>query len=497
MQATGRQRVIVIGAGLGGLSAALCLANAGLDVTVVERSDAPGGKLRTVPSPAGPVDAGPTVLTLRHVFEDLFAHVGARLADHLTMIPEPVLARHWWPDGSTLDLHADAAASEAAIREFAGARAAADFRSFNARAARLYAAFDAPIMQAADPDRMAVSRAVLRHPSLVADIAPSRTLAASLEAQFRDPRLRQLFGRYATYVGGSPYESPALLALIWRAEAGGVWRISGGMHALAASMMDLAVVRGVGFLFGQEVEEIELAGGAVSGVRLSGGARLPAAGAVFNGDPRALVTGLLGSAVAEAVPEAATEPRSLSASVWSFAATPRGAPLLHHNVFFCRDPRAEFDALAQGEGPVDPTLYVCAQDRGAGLDPSGPERFEIILNSPPDAPGGAPEETEFARCQTRTFISLERMGLTFQPLPDRTALTTPRDFAALFPGSLGALYGRSPHGLMASFRRPRARTTLRGLYLAGGGTHPGPGMPMATLSGRHAAAAMLRDLAST
>ena len=129
-----REKAVVIGAGLGGLSAALCLAQAGLDVTVVERLGAPGGKLRAVPSLAGPVDAGPTVLTLRGIFEDLFAQAGARLSDHVTLIPEPILARHWWPDGSRLDLHADPAASEAAIRAFAGPRAASDFRAFNSRA---------------------------------------------------------------------------------------------------------------------------------------------------------------------------------------------------------------------------------------------------------------------------------------------------------------------------------------------------------------------------
>jgi 1-hydroxycarotenoid 3,4-desaturase len=492
-----REKAVVVGAGLGGLSAALCLAQAGLDVTVVERLGAPGGKLRAVPSLAGPVDAGPTVLTLRGIFDDLFAQAGARLSDHVTLVPEPILARHWWPDGARLDLHADPASSEAAIRDFAGPRAASEFRAFNNRAARLYAAFDAPMMRSPDPDPLVVSRAVLRHPSLVSDIAPSRTLAAALDAQFRDPRLRQLFGRYATYVGGSPYESPALLALIWRAEAGGVWRIAGGMHALARAMADLAAARGVRFLFDTAADRVELARGAVCGVGLADGGRLPAARVVFNGDPRALTAGLFGPALARCVPEAATEPRSLSASVWSFAAKPHGVPLLHHNVFFCRDPRAEFDALAAGRAPSDPTHYVCAQDRGAGLDPTGLERFEIISNSPPAEPGGAPDETEFARCQTRTFAALERMGLTFSPLPDRAALTTPGDFAALFPGSNGALYGRSPHGLMASFRRNRARTTLPGLYLAGGGVHPGPGMPMAALSGRHAAAAILADLAST
>jgi 1-hydroxycarotenoid 3,4-desaturase len=241
-----RDKVVVIGAGLGGLAAAICLAHAGLDVTVVDRLKTPGGKLRAVPSAAGPVDAGPTVLTLRAVFDALFAHVGACLSDHLTLVPEPVLARHWWPDGSTLDLHADPAASEAAIRDLSGPRSAAEFRTFHARAGRLYAAFDAPMMQAPDPDPLVISRAVLRRPSLLADMAPSRTLAASLEAQFRDPRLRQLFGRYATYLGGSPYASPALLALIWRAEAGGVWRIPGGMHRLAGALQDLATMEVVG-----------------------------------------------------------------------------------------------------------------------------------------------------------------------------------------------------------------------------------------------------------
>lgn len=499
MRKAGGERTVVIGAGLGGLSAALCLAHAGIDVTVVERLGGPGGKLRSVPSPAGPVDAGPTVLTMRSVFEALFAHVGASLAEALDLAPERILARHWWPGGETLDLHADPEASEAAIHDFAGPGAAADFRAFNATAARLYAAFEVPMMHAPEPDPLAVSRAVMRRPALIAEMSPSRTLAASLDSRFRDPRLRQLFGRYATYVGGSPYESPALLALIWRAEAGGVWRVSGGMHRLAAVLRDLAAARGARFLFDTEARRIDVAGGVVSAVRLADGDRLPADRVVFNGDPRALATGLLGQAAAGSIPdaEAATSPRSLSANVWSFAERPHGAPLCHHNVFFCSDPRAEFDDLARGRTPGDPTIYVCAQDRGADLTPTGPERFEIILNAPPAASGTGLDDTEFARCRTRTFATLDRMGLGFSTRPGRSALTTPQDFAAMFPGSQGALYGRSPHGLMAPFRRPRARTRLPGLYLAGGGVHPGPGMPMATLSGRHAAAAILADLAST
>ena len=120
-----RGRVVVIGAGIGGLAAAVRLAHAGLDVTVVETRSGPGGKMRTVPSAAGPIDAGPTVLTMRHVFDDLFTAAGTQLEDHLHLTAQPILARHWWPDGSTLDLHAGPIPTGAAIGSIAGPQAAA------------------------------------------------------------------------------------------------------------------------------------------------------------------------------------------------------------------------------------------------------------------------------------------------------------------------------------------------------------------------------------
>ena len=121
--------------------------------------------MRSLPSPAGPVDAGPTVLTLRRVFDAVFAAAGTRIEDHLTLIPQPVLARHWWPDGATLDLHADPDASAAAIRHWGGARAEADFARFHAATARAFAAFDGPVMQAPRVSLPAVARAATRgHP---------------------------------------------------------------------------------------------------------------------------------------------------------------------------------------------------------------------------------------------------------------------------------------------------------------------------------------------
>lgn len=488
---SGRGKVVVVGAGLGGLAAALRLAHAGLDVQVVERLGAPGGKIRTVASVAGPVDAGPTVLTLRPVFEALFAAVGATLADYVTLVPEPVIARHWWPDGGRLDLVADREANAAAVRDFAGEDAAAAFRAFDARAARLFEAFDATVMRAASPSLPKLAAQVAASPGLAAAMAPFRTLAGSLARQFRDPRLAQLFGRYATYVGGTPEGSPALMALIWQAEARGVWRVAGGMHRLAAAIEALANALGARFHYGAEVRRIEVAGGGVEGVQLADGRRLAADRVVFNGDPAALRARLLGDAVAGAVPAGAVEPRALSAYVWSFAAPSPDFALVHHNVFFAGDPAGEFRDIERGRMPADPTLYICAQDRGAGAGAAATERFEIIVNGPAGRP---PTEREFETCRERTVATLSRMGLAALALPERAGLTTPTDFAALFPGSGGSLYGRSPHGLGAAFRRPTARSRVPGLYLAGGGVHPGPGMPMATLSGGLAADAVLADL---
>ena len=485
--------VVVIGAGVGGLCAAVRLASAGLRVTVIEAQAGPGGKMRTMDSRAGPVDAGPTVLTMRGVFDEVFACAGTRLEDHVTLVAQPVLARHWWPDGSTLDLFADPEASAAAIADLAGARAADEFRQFHRLSAQLYTAFDAPMMQAARPHLMAIAANALRNPRLWPVLRPGVTLARHLARQFSDPRLRQLFGRYATYVGGAPDLSPAVLSLIWAAEAQGVWAVQGGMHGLAQALARLAQQQGASLNYNVTAGRIERQEGRVSGVKLSDGRLLKCNQVVFNGDPAALLAGLLGKGPQGAVRPQAALPRSQSAWVWAFAAQPMGVDLAYHNVFFCDDPVQEFGPIAKGQMPDQATLYVCAQDRAAGPPPLGTvERFEIIMNAPPDTKQRA---GEIAQCRQRTFPQLARFGLTFDQGPPDSSLTTPQGFATLFPGSQGALYGRSPVGMLAPFQRPGARTALQGLYLAGGGAHPGAGVPMAALSGKHAAEAILSDLA--
>ena len=489
-------RVLVIGAGMGGLAAAIRLAAAGRDVTLLEAHGWPGGKMRTVPSAAGLVDAGPTVLTLRDVLDELFEAAGAALEAHVTLDRLPILARHFWSDGARLDLHADSETSAEAIADAFGARARAEFQRFDAETRALFDGFDAPIMRRPRPSALGAARAVLARPGLLPWLVPGRSLNAMLAARFTEPRLRQLFGRYATYVGGNPSLAPAVLGLIWQAEAAGVWAVRGGMAQLAQALA--AVFEGLGgtLRLNAPVARILSDGGAVTGVALADGEALTAGQVVFNGDPAALPHLL--DTPRRAPARRQVRPRSLSAQVWTFAAKvqPQGLgaqALAYHSVFFADDPAQEFGPLAQGRVPKAPTVYVCAQDRATGTPtgtPTGAERFQFILNAPPHTGSES-------SCPIDPFPRLARFGLHLSPEPSPQAppqaLTRPRDFAALFPHSQGALYGLSPDGALATFLRPGARTKLRGLYLAGGGAHPGAGVPMALISGGHAARAAMAD----
>jgi 1-hydroxycarotenoid 3,4-desaturase len=344
------------------------------------------------------------------------------------------------------------------------------------------------------PNLAGIAINALGAPAIWPALSPRRSLARHLTQTFSDPRLRQLFSRYSTYVGGVPDLSPAVLGLIWQAEARGVWAVDGGMHQLARALADLAGRVGVTLRFGVCALKILRKSGRVTEVALSDGRAIKCQAVVFNGDPAALLAGLLGNGPQQSLAPIAAHPRSLSAWVWSFAASPSPVELVHHNVFFGSDPALEFGPIRKGRMPEEATLYVCAQDRAVSDRPMiGPERFEIIMNAPAKANLSSQEVTE---CRSKTFPQLAKFGLTFDPQPMDQSLTTPQGFSVLFPGSQGAIYGRSPQGQMASFHRPGARTRLPGLYLAGGGAHPGAGVPMAALSGKHAAEAIMTDLIS-
>ncbi len=488
-------RVAVIGAGIGGLTAALTLAARGAAVTVLERAAAPGGKMRTVNVGGATLDAGPTVFTMRWVFDEIFSAAGTSLDAHLTLQPVTTLARHAW-DGekNRLDLFADIARSADAIGRFAGAADAAGYREFCTRARGIYQTLEQPFIRSALPTPVSLVRAAgLQGLPDLWRISPFETMWRALGKNFRDPRLRQLFGRYATYCGSSPFLAPATLMLVAHVEQAGVWLVEGGMHKVATALAALATSHGASFRYDAEVSEILVENGRAAGVKLASGERINAHAVIANADPAALAAGRFGRAAAVPAPG----PRSLSALTWALLARTEGFPLIRHTVVFSDDYAAEFDDLfTRGRLPAAPTVYICAQDRD---DTDGnvahPERLLCLVNAPALGDRHQFSTTEIEQCRQKTFSLLSRCGLILHPLGTQT--TTPNDFERLFPSTGGALYGPAVHGSMASFRRPGALTRLPGLYLAGGSTHPGAGVPMAALSGRMAASILLENSAST
>jgi 1-hydroxycarotenoid 3,4-desaturase len=488
--------VIVVGAGIGGLAAAVDLAARGLPVRLLERASTVGGKLRALDG----VDAGPTVFTLRDVFDGLFADAGADLDAALDLVPLDTLARHAWPDGGRLDLFGDVERTADAIGGLSGARDADGYRRFARDSAEIFETLDATFMRAPLRGPLGLTRAVgLHRLGALWRTRPFGTLWGALRGYFRDPRLAQLFGRYATYCGASPFRAPATLMLIAHAERAGVWRLEGGMSRLAEALDTLARRLGVDVRTDTDVARIEVAGGRVAAVVDARGERHPCAAVVANADPGALADGRLGDAVRRAAPAPARDVRSLSAVVLTGRARTDGFPLAHHTVFFSADYAAEFDTLTRARRvPRDPTVYVCAQDRADdGRDaPDGAERLLLLVNAPADGDASPLDAAALDTCREDALWRCETMGLRVTD-PGTLRATTPSDFEALFPGTGGGLYGRAVHGLTGSFRRPGSRSRIPGLYLAGGGVHPGAGVPMVALSGRLAAAAVAGDLAST
>ena len=502
------EHVVVVGAGMAGLVSALLLSDAGFKVTVIEAAETPGGKIRQLHVQGAAIDSGPTVFTMRHIFEDIYARVGLNLSAELELHRLDVIARHAWEDGSKLDLFADHERTVHAVSEFAGAAEAQRYERFAVLIRELFDTLEHTYMGSAQPSTFNLTRSLgFKGVGVLRKIGLFKSLWDSLGKQFADPKLRQLFARYATYCGSSPWEAPATLMLIAQVEMDGVWSVKGGMHAIARNLMGHALAKGVEFCFNTRCERIEVQGGKVVAVHVRSTSeqssdtsrRLATDRVVFNGDAAALRQGLLGTEAIAAVSAQAPE-RSLSAITWSSFIPTEGFELDRHNVFFQQSQQysSEFgDIFKAHQLPSKPTVYICAQDRGAHSVPQGPERLLCLVNAP--AVGDTPTLSQEAiqACQQQSLSLLQRCGLKLQFSPQDTVCTTPAQFHQLFPATGGALYGQATHSWMAAFARPLARSALQGLYLAGGSIHPGPGVPMAALSGRMAAEALVADRNST
>lgn len=406
------RHIVVIGAGMGGLAASLRLAARGLRVTLLERGSRPGGKMREVAIGTARIDSGPTVVTMRPVLEELFATAGASLQDHVKLQPVEILARHAWSDDKRLDLFADRERSADAIGDFAGPEQARLFRAFCTRADDMWRTLEQAFIHLPDPTPLSL---VLDSGLIpVARLRPHSTLWRDLGRFFPDPRLRQLFARYATYVGSSPFAAPPTLGIVAHVELAGVWIVDGGVQRLPEALAALASGLQVDIRYGAEVSEICIEHARARGVRLTNGEQIDADAVICNADVAALASGRFGAPARRAVRRQARSARSLSAVTWSLLATTKGFPLVRHNVFFCRDYAAEFEAIfKQARLPDEPTVYVCAQDRDdagfAAVDSR--ERLLCLVNAPPRGDYQPFQPAEIDRCEEQTFNLLARCGL--------------------------------------------------------------------------------------
>lgn len=494
MQGSGKT-AIVIGGGVGGLAAAIHLQRAGVRVRVLERAEKVGGKLREVTVGGRTFPGGPSVFTMLHVFEELFGGRDA-LRRYLTLDPVDPLCRHFFPDGSVLDLFHDEDKSRQAIERFSGAADARGYLAFRKQAAKIHDIVRGPFMEQPIPSVFSLMspRTLLQ----MTQIDGMRTLWKAIEEYFRDPRLRQLFARYATYNGSSPYHAPATLAVIMHVEnAYGIWSCKGGIYRLAEALLACARDLGVEIVTGVEVEEILVEQGRAVGVSLTGG-RERADLVLANCDVAHVYERLLPSqrSVRKLADKYVGEELSLSAYVLLAVADRAPLDLLHHNVFFSSDYKREFDELVgERRPPTDPTVYLCADDRIAGSKPEDTERCFLLTNAPPRDARGAQVDwrSEGPRCRERIEHTLLRHRW---PIAIRDAQAiTPEDHQARFPSSRGALYGIASNSKMAAFKRPpNTLPGVSGLYLAGGTVHPGAGLPMVCLSARIATRLALEEL---
>ncbi|MEM9860724.1 MAG: phytoene desaturase family protein [Myxococcota bacterium] len=491
------EEIVVVGGGIGGLTCAINLAARGEHVRILEKQPYLGGKARRVFAGEAGMDGGPTVLTMLWVFDELFDLAGHNFRDSLPLERAERLARHRWSSGQELDLFADKQRSADAIAEVFGAREGRAYLAFSDDARKIFELSENAFLRS---QRMGLTGMVrefgARGLSALARLDSHRSMWGSLQKRFREPKLWQLFGRYATYVGSSPFETPATLNQVAHVEADGVYRAKGGMRGLIDALVDLAKSVGVKVELGVDVKGIAVRGGRVKGVETAGAFR-EAKAVVFNGDISAVGTGLLGGAAKGAVKPTPVANRSLSAVTWAMDARAEGMDLVHHNVIFCDDYEAEFRALiGRSRVPDEPTVYICAQDRGDAPIAAKSERMLVLVNAPPtgDRPERWPEK-EKERCTEAMTRVLRKSGLTLHPRA--SSQTSPLEFAKLFPATGGALYGPRWRGARSVMARKGAATGVEGLYMAGGSVHPGPGVAMVALSGRRAAERVYADLPST
>jgi phytoene desaturase len=487
-------RVAVVGAGLGGLAAAARLAASGHAVTVFEQADRVGGKLGWYARDGHAFDTGPSLLTLPQVYRDLFAATGGPLERAVDLVRLDPAVSYRFPDGTQLAVPGLAVDIPDALDTSLGPGAGAQWTALLDRAAAMWRVSERPFLRT--PLRGGATLARLaRDPAAVATIAPWQTLRGLGARYLREPHLRTLLDRYATYSGSDPRRAPAALATVPYAEqAFGSWYVRGGLHRLALAVAERAAERGAVVRTGCPVRGVLVEGGRAAGVELAGGERVRADVVVSDADATALYADLLPPArrtqgvrrdLRRATP-------SLSGVVLLLALRGRTAGLAHHTVLFPEDYDAEFDAVfgtgrfrAAARPVADPAIYISAPDDPALRPDEKSESWFVLVNAPRHDPRAGVDWDEPGladRYGSELLDVLARRGLDVRDRVRWCVVRTPADLERDTGSVGGSIYGTSSNGTRAAFLRPANASPVPGLFLVGGSSHPGGGLPLVALS---------------
>lgn len=484
-------RVVVVGAGLGGLSAALRLAGSGRDVTVLEREAVPGGRAGRLELDGYSFDTGPTVLTMPDLIADALDAVGERLEDWLELEPVDPLYRAYYPDGSTLDVRAGVPEMAAEIEKVCGPGEAAGYLRFVAWVSALYRAEMRTFI-----DRNLDSPFGLLGPDLVrlAALRGFGRLAPAVNRHLKDERTRRVFSFQAMYAGLSPQQALAVYAVIaYMDSVAGVFFPRGGMHAVPRALAGAAEKHGVRFRFGTEVERVEVAGGRARAVVTTDGERIEADAVVLNPDLPVAYRDLLPPGSAPRRLRRGGGPGRLryspSCVVLHVGSSAAYSAIAHHNIHFGRSWKRTFDEIIRdGQLMSDPSLLVTNPSRSdPSLAPAGRHAYYVLAPTP-NLTAGIDWATTGPRYRDELVSTLERRGYVgFGAGIEVERLVTPVDWAArgLAAGTPFAAAHTLPQ--TGPFRPSTLPRGLENVVFAGSGTQPGVGVPMVLLSGRLAA----------
>ncbi|MGN6554333.1 MAG: phytoene desaturase family protein [Verrucomicrobiota bacterium] len=503
MKSSLNERIGVVGGGLGGLAAACTLAARGHRVILFERNEWLGGKAAVLEGQGFRFDMGPTIVTIPSVLRRIFTEAGRRMEDYLELIRLDPQWRCFFEDGSVLDLVQDCQAMAQKLDQFApGSNSGQRYRDFIALSERLNDIsqrffFYKPIGGLRDMFNFKTAF----DPKVLSDVLAmrmGRTVAGTVRAFNPDPRVAQMIDHFTQYVGSSPYGSPAVLCGIAHMQTDeGVWYPKGGAAAVPRALAKLARELGVEIRTNTKIEKILTQAGSVTGVRTNQGEEIVLRAVVSNCDSVRTHRELINGSVGAAFEKRRKYEAACSGVVLYLGLNKRYDHLAHHDFVFSRDPHEEFDWIYnKGEPAPDPTCYLAATSCSEpGTAPAGGEALYVLVHTPYLRPHHN-WKTRFPAYRQVILDKLKRTG-GMKDIESRIVFEralTPQDINDRYHVLDGAIYGLASHGrFLGAFKPGNRSPDLRGLYLAGGAAHPGPGMRMVLMSGWIAADTLDKD----